>query len=385
MIFSIVFNILGYLVVGYVVLFQTLGRPGVVNDFYDAFMPAVQRYLANPESLYTLTSLPFRSFPSLVYYFMIFYFLPTSPFHLNMLACAIFILVMNLFCCYCIVKITSLEQFKTVQFHSTVNIVPFLLGAYLLMPGQNAEYVLGQVNVITNAFLLLAVYYALKKNECLSFFFLGCAGLFKTTALLLLPLFLFENIRGNPIKRLVVRLVSFIIPFIPSAAMFLIFKDYIPDFISINLTLTVIFNGTFQSGNTSVSKFISTVFNISSVPVFVVVAIVLYGISYYVLIKYRVNTIERFMLGAFVMMLGMSDFYGIHFLFIFGIAILWFMTKPRRFGLKYRILFIAITTSYFGWVLDPLSVIVAVLFFACFIVDLSRQPKEVQVEKILAT
>lgn len=373
LIFSILFNIVIYLIGGHIAVAITYGQPGIVIDFYSCFMQTVQRYLTDPITLYMQTTLPFRSFPSLIYYFMLFYFIPSSPFYLNLLVCSIFIFAMNIACCYIIIKTTSLEQFKALQFSNATKYVPILLGAYLLMPGQNVEYCLGQVNVITNTFILLAVYFTLKKDERLSFFFLGCAGMFKITALLLLPLFLFENIRGNIVKKLVFRLVFFIIPFIPSVAMFLIYKNYISSFIKLNMTLTGVFNETFVSGNTSIAKFISTVFDVNIIPILVVVLILMYAISWYVLIKYRLNVIERFMLGAFIMMLAFSDFYGVHLLFIFGITILWSLTRSRFLGWKYKLVFLAIIVSYFCFTLDPLSVIVVSAFFACFIIDVSRQ------------
>src|SRR5271157_1121652 len=373
LIFSILFNIVVYLIGGYISVSISYGQPGVVIDFYSAFMPAVQRYLANPTTLYELTSLPFRSFPSLVFYFMLFYFIPSFPFHLDLLASAIFIFAMNLICCFLVIKITSLEQFKAMQFPNASKYVPILLGAYLLMPGQGVEYGLGQVNVITNTFLLLAVYFALKKDERFTFFFLGCAGMFKITALLLLPIFLFENIRKSFVKKLVNRLVFFGIPFIPSIAMFLIYRNYIPAFIKVNMTLTNTFNETFRSGNTSIAKFIATVFNVNVIPVLIVTVIVMYAISWYILIKFRLNIIERFMLGVFVMMLAFSDFYGVHLLFILGITILWFLTRVQFFGWKYKLVFLAIAVSYFGWTLDPLSVIVVSAFFACFVINVSKQ------------
>jgi hypothetical protein len=361
-----------YLVVGYFYILNLYGSPGLVIDFYGAFIPAVQRYLADPTKLYALTSLPFRSMPALVYYFMAYYFIPSAPYHLDLLACSIFIFAVNLACCYLIKKITALEQFNAIQFPNATRFVPILLCTYLLMPGQNVEYNLGQVNAITNMFLLLAVYYTLKKDARFSFFFLGCAGVFKITAILLLPFFLFENIRGAMIKKFLTRLCYYAIPFVPSIAMFVILKNCITGFLAVNMSLTEGYTNFFFTANTSIAKLVIALVDVNLVLVVIIIAIVMYTIAGYILIRYHVNPIERFMLGAFTMMLAMSDFYGVHLLFIFGITILWCLTKYRSSRRTYRYVFLAIITSYFGFTLNPFSVIIVLIIFGCFIIDMSR-------------
>ncbi|HME53828.1 MAG TPA: hypothetical protein VKM55_16490 [Candidatus Lokiarchaeia archaeon] len=333
-------------------------------------MPAVHQFLENPSKLYTLTTkLPFRNFPEVIYYFMLCNLMP-SAFNLNLLACSAITLVANIVCCYFIMKILSLETFKSSSMDEMLYLVPVLLAGYLLTPGQAIEYYQGQINIIANMFLLLSIYYSFKKDEKLAFLFLGCAVVFIITIVLLVPFLLFANIKSRPVKKLLHRMVFFIIPFIPSIVLFLAIPKLITSYFSMNISATVDLNSIFTTGNCSLTKFLATVFNTNITATFVVVAVLIYGISGYVVLKYHVNEIERYMLGVFSMMLVMPDFFGLHFLFIFGILILWFLTKPRSLGIIYRFLFLVITVSFFLWYWDPLSSLVVLAFYFFYITDI---------------
>jgi hypothetical protein len=379
-----ILNILGYFIVGYFSHFFYAGQQNVVYDFYNAFMPAVRRYSSDPALLYKAISpdWPFRAFPEVIYYFMPYYFLPPQ-YDLNLLICSAVILVLNFACCVLITKISSLEEFKEMKNSLTIFIIPLSIGLYLLTPAHFVEYIHGQVNVITNTFMLLSIYNVLQKKEKIGFFFLGCAGVFKITIFLLLPFFLFNDIKTNFLKKAITRLGGFILPFVPSIIMLLLNPAYIQDFISVNISATENLNSVFEIGNCSLSKFLATVFNINIVVSFLVIAAVIYLISGYVLMKYRFNVIERYMLGIFSMILIMPDFYGVHFLFIWGILMLWCMIKPRFLGWKYRFAFFIITFSFFGWVVNPFSALVITAFYIAYIIDLVKKDDRVHKPLVL--
>ena len=370
LIISIIINLVNYMIFGNIARTK-LHQGGIQIDFYDAFIPAVQRFLENPALLYQVTDLPFRYLPESIYYLMLFYFI-TPDFEFNAISCTILIFMINITCCIMIVKITNLDAFKAERGHGKIDFVPFLLASYLMTPAQSVEYIQVQVNIITNLFVIICVYYSLKGNENLSLLFLGCGAVFKITVLLFAPFVFFENIQKNFFKKSILRAFFLITPLIPSILMFMLIKGCLENFMAINLHANSVMNGTFALGNTSLTKFVSTVFNTDATLTFFVIAAVMYSIAGYLLLKCKIGKINRYMLGAFTMMMLMPDFYGLHFMFIWGIMILWLLVQPGKLGWKYKVVFFSITVSYLGWLRNPLSSMVMLAFYMTFVWDIIK-------------
>ena len=357
-----------YYIFGYIGTFWLINDPNVAFDFYGAFMPAVSRFLANPTTLYANTSDPFKYLPEVIYYFMIYYAIPSTA-QLNLLACSSFIFIVNLACCKLLFKIATSKNFDQYKITSPEIPIILLISLYFITPVQYLEYVHGQVNVIINLFMILSIYSYLNNKENWGLLFIGCASIFKLTTLFLVPVLIFKDFKVAGLKKFVTRVISLVIPFMPSVIVFLVYPSLIRTFISVNLFANQEFN---RIGNASLTKFINWVFSIDVLWSLIIIGCAIYIITFYVLRKYHLNIIERFMLGMFASILISPDFYAPHLLFLAGIFSLWFIIKPRAFGWKYKLILATIIFSYFIWAWLPVISLVVLAFYFIFIFDIKR-------------
>ncbi|MHA1370234.1 MAG: hypothetical protein ACTSRA_11025 [Promethearchaeota archaeon] len=343
---------------------------GVLNDFYEAYLPAAQRFLLDPNTLYINTYCPFKNVPQIIIYFLIFAAVPSS-FNLNLVIASYVIIITNFGCLHLLKKILMKEGISKSWIYG-------LFAFYLITPFQYLEYFHAQLNIFVNFFLLVSIYYFYKEKDHVGYFFLSVASLFKMTVILLIPFILLKDLDlgklrwSGVLKKLIINLLYLALPYTPSVAIFLLYPRLINTFISVNLYAPVHLNvNWYESSNGSLTKTLTWVFGLDIRLALLISVAIIYPVTLITMLKYKPAIVDRFILGLISAFLIAPDYFPMHNLFLMGIFQIWFSTT-RQVRFKMKLLFGLIIYTAVAW-LNPLMIFFSFPFYIFLIKELRER------------
>lgn len=338
---------------GYLIFFPLVFDIGLPpNDFYRIFMPTVKNFLQNPATIYevvdvgtdpidfpwyfNLPLIPYRGLPSLVFYYYIFFTIPSENLF-NFYVCNLWLVFWNIGSCYLINEICKLEKFKRMQGKSIFKDPYLLMSFYLLNLWHTQEYLDGQTNVIAAFFILLGIYFFLREKEHIGIMSWSIAVIFKINPIFLIIFFLFSN----SIKKTAKNLLYAIIPHIIDILMLLFWPKLISDYIDQNLYASIVQKQHYFWNSGSVARELSKLLNPNLfMPLVLIVFFIIFPLNFLLFHKFkkRLNFFERLIIAFLTMIIVFPDFHRSHVLYFSGVYVLWISIKKFNFGKKIKII-----------------------------------------------
>lgn len=351
------------------------GFPLLFGDFNFTFLSATRSFLTNPTSLYqypvvhisindlsTLFSLsrwPFRSIPTVLFYFLPFYFLPANIIVTGYIY-TFCLVIWNFLSCYLIHAIAMKESFKNEQGSEYFKNSFILMSIYLLSIFQVGNYELGNVNIIAGFFVLAGIYYYYQKKEHLTYLAWSIASMFKIFIIVLIPFFIFQG----PIKRFLRNAYYFVIPQITTLVMFIFWPNWILDSWTSNWATVNEWAETYSRSG-SFARELSNWFSIPTIPLVILFCCLFFPINFWIAYKNKeISFLDRFMIGFITIIVCIPDFVANHNLMILGACVLWISTKSSVMTKRIKIL-MAIPTI-FAYV-DAITQTVSLFYILCLV------------------
>ena len=219
---------------------------------------------------------------------------------------------------------------------------------FLIGVPQLFNYILGQINLYVTLFILLSLFIFIKysdiKWQLIASIILGISIIIKPTTVFMIPFIILLGYDYEKKKfkleftKSLVRLLGVILPLLLNLILFFIYPNLLNGFLTANFTgsETVLLNHSF-----SVTKIISNMFlylgvpsdELSVLPIFLVVLLVIGGLSFifYIFRRSNVNSmIVGYLFGILIMFLAYFDTWDHHLLQIAPILIISLFNLPRN-------------------------------------------------------
>ncbi|MHA1791747.1 MAG: glycosyltransferase 87 family protein [Promethearchaeota archaeon] len=319
----------------------------IVNDFYENFIPAVQRLLNDPKNLYISCEAPFRHLPAVLFYYMPFSLLPaTNRFSLFIYSTITF--AWNIGSVYLIFLLLKKNESNFLKRPKIIQNKWILMSLYLLTPFHWLEYYHGQTNVIAGFFILIGTYYYLNKKENMSMLFWSISLTFKILSIVQIIFFLPTKNMKNLIKRFLVILIGQI----PNIILFMIYPFLVSSYINFNLSVSEKFINTFINSSANLAR--NMVMMNHDLPFLLLVAIffmLIFPIHFLIANKDRKLTpLGKITLAYIITALVFPDLILIHVFIYLGILLVFLPVNSEYFDLKTKILIIIPTLFTIPWI-----------------------------------
>ncbi len=331
-------------------------NPEMFGDLRGTWLPAVDSYIYDINNLYDNINCPFKNLPQIVFYLMIFYFIP-GDLLIKILAFGVSIFVMSM-CTFVVAR----KNYQLMGQDATKALILASLG--LMMIAQSVDQIYSQLNISSGLCLVLSFYGMLKGNEKLQFFFLGLSVMFKHITIFMIPILLIQG--KFSLRKLVTRLVFVVLPLVPSIVIFLRFPHLIPSFIKANTNAIVDFNNSIIFAG-SLTKFLTLYTPLSPIVALVVVAVVGYGAFILLAKKRHLDNQDYYIIASFVTMLISPEFYGQHHGIFYFFIVMWLIKYSKRY-LRVKVILVALISTI---LVIPLS---SVFFLVLYVLEKMREP-----------
>ena len=331
---SILVNVCIYWLLSLTFLNFFVNYPLLFMDFRN-FLTATGTFVTDPANLYanqfqtykdittvfTPIKWPIRSLPSILFYFLIFYYIPSNILitgYINSFC----LVIWNLFSCYLIYKVVKNDAFKNNQGTGYFKNSFMLMSIYLLSEYQVDNYVTGNVNIIAGSFVLAGIYFYYQKKEHLTYMAWSIAGIFKIFVIVLIPFFIIQG----PFKRFVKNACYTVIPQIPTLIIFALWPNLIRDIWASNWQSVVIWEAFFQLSG-SIARELSNWFSMPLIYLVILFCALFFPLNLWICYKKNLSFLDRFMMGFITIIVCIPDFASIHNLIILGAYVLWISQK----------------------------------------------------------
>ncbi|MBN2153031.1 MAG: DUF2029 domain-containing protein [Candidatus Lokiarchaeota archaeon] len=336
------------------IVYHLFFNPALHGDLRWTWLPAVDSWLNDPNSLYDNVLCPFKNPPQLVYLLMAFYFLPGD------LLAKIFAFSLSVLATSLASFVVARRNYRLMGHDATMALLLASLG--LVMTAQGADHVYSQFNVAAGLCVVLSFYGMLVGNEKLQFFFLGLSVMFKHITIFMIPIVLLQG--RFKIGKLIRRLFFMVLPLVPSVAMLLAYPHLISSLVRANTSAIVDYNNSIAFAG-SLTKFLALYAPLSPLAALVVVAAVGYGAFVVLWRKRCLDGQDFYIAGAFVTMLVSPEFYGQHHGIFYFIIVAWAIKYNKRYA-RAKFVLVALVSTIF---VIPLS---SVFFLSLYMLEKLR-------------
>ena len=316
------------------------------SDFY-VYYKVGGIFVNNPTDLYNpafyIDTWPFRYLPLSALMFVPYYFL---GFDLGFIVFNLINLLLNILISIILYKIIILVRGTDHESHDKRVILYICL--FLIGLPQIFNYILGQINLYVTLFILLSLFIFIKysdiKWQLIASIILGISIIIKPTTVFMIPfiILLGYDYEKKKIKleftKSFIRLLGVILPLLLNLILFFIYPNLLNGFLAANFTgsETVLLNHSF-----SITKIISNMLlylgvpsdELSVLPIFLVVLLVIGGLSFifYIFRRSNVNSmIVGYLFGILIMFLAYFDTWDHHILQIAPLLIISLFNLPRN-------------------------------------------------------
>ena len=316
------------------------------SDFY-VYYKVGGIFVNNPKNLYNpafyTDTWPFRYLPLSALMFVPYYLL---GFDLGFIVFNLINLLLNILISIILYKIIILVRGTDHESHDKRVILYICL--FLIGVPQLFNYILGQINLYITLFILLSLFIFIKysdiKWQLIASIILGISIIIKPTTVFMIPFIILLGYDYEKKKfkleftKSFVRLLGVILPLLLNLILFFIYPNLLNGFLTANFTgsETVLLNHSF-----SVTKIISNMFlylgvpsdELSVLPIFLVVLLVIGGLSFisYIFRRSNVNSmIVGYLFGILIMFLAYFDTWDHHILQIAPLLIISLFNLPRN-------------------------------------------------------
>ena len=316
------------------------------SDFY-VYYKVGGIFVNNPKNLYNpafyTDTWPFRYLPLSALMFVPYYLL---GFDLGFIVFNLINLLLNILISILLYKIIILVRGTDHESHDKRVILYICL--FLIGVPQLFNYILGQINLYVTLFILLSLFIFIKysdiKWQLIASIILGISIIIKPTTVFMIPFIILLGYDYEKKKfkleftKSFVRLLGVILPLLLNLILFFIYPNLLNGFLTANFTgsETVLLNHSF-----SITKIISNMFlylgvpsdELSVLPIFLVVLLVIGGLSFifYIFRRSNVNSmIVGYLFGILIMFLAYFDTWDHHILQIAPLLIISLFNLPRN-------------------------------------------------------
>ena len=316
------------------------------SDFY-VYYKVGGIFVKNPQNLYNpafyTDTWPFRYLPLSALMFVPYYLL---GFDLGFIVFNLINLLLNILISILLYKIIILVRGTDHESHDKRVILYICL--FLIGVPQLFNYILGQINLYVTLFILLSLFIFIKysdiKWQLIASIILGISIIIKPTTVFMIPFIILLGYDYEKKKfkleftKSFVRLLGVILPLLLNLILFFIYPNLLNGFLTANFTgsETVLLNHSF-----SITKIISNIFlylgvpsdELSVLPIFLVVLLVIGGLSFifYIFRRSNVNSmIVGYLFGILIMFLAYFDTWDHHILQIAPLLIISLFNLPRN-------------------------------------------------------
>lgn len=316
------------------------------SDFY-VYYKVGGIFVNNPQNLYNpafyTDTWPFRYLPLSALMFVPYYLL---GFDLGFIVFNLINLLLNILISILLYKIIILVRGTDHESHDKRVILYICL--FLIGVPQLFNYILGQINLYVTLFILLSLFIFIKysdiKWQLIASIILGISIIIKPTTVFMIPFIILLGYDYEKKKfkleftKSFVRLLGVILPLLLNLILFFIYPNLLNGFLTANFTgsETVLPNHSF-----SITKIISNMFlylgvpsdELSVLPIFLVVLLVIGGLSFifYIFRRSNVNSmIVGYLFGILIMFLAYFDTWDHHILQIAPLLIISLFNLPRN-------------------------------------------------------
>ena len=316
------------------------------SDFY-VYYKVGGIFVNNPKNLYNpafyADTWPFRYLPLSALMFVPYYLL---GFDLGFIVFNLINLLLNILISILLYKIIILVRGTDHESHDKRVILYICL--FLIGVPQLFNYILGQINLYVTLFILLSLFIFIKysdiKWQLIASIILGISIIIKPTTVFMIPFIILLGYDYEKKKfkleftKSFVRLLGVILPLLLNLILFFIYPNLLNGFLTANFTgsETVLLNHSF-----SITKIISNMLlylgvpsdELSVLPIFLVVLLVIGGLSFifYIFRRSNVNSmIVGYLFGILIMFLAYFDTWDHHILQIAPLLIISLFNLPRN-------------------------------------------------------
>ena len=316
------------------------------SDFY-VYYKVGGIFVNNPTDLYNpafyIDTWPFRYLPLSALMFVPYYLL---GFDLGFIVFNLINLLLNILISILLYKIIILVRGTDHESHDKRVILYICL--FLIGVPQLFNYILGQINLYVTLFILLSLFIFIKysdiKWQLIASIILGISIIIKPTTVFMIPFIILLGYDYEKKKfkleftKSFVRLLGVILPLLLNLILFFIYPNLLNGFLTANFTgsETVLPNHSF-----SITKIISNMLlylgvpsdELSVLPIFLVVLLVIGGLSFifYIFRRSNVNSmIVGYLFGILIMFLAYFDTWDHHILQIAPLLIISLFNLPRN-------------------------------------------------------
>lgn len=377
----LIFHILHYWL-GSMIFYPMLDGYLIETGDFAVFMKGIQFHFFNPDrpfgyNIYEGSLLPaynLKNLPTVGFYYMIFYFLPSEN-NFNAIIFSFYNLGWNLGVCYMIYKITKTRKYRKICSNNIFKYPYLMMSAYLLVLLHIIEYSVGQTNAIACFFILTGIYFLLEEKEPLGILFFAISLNFKMISFLIPAIFIFQK----PFKQFIKYVAIFVIALSPNIIFFLLLPNNIMGFIKTNLTYAN--EWSFIIIPTSISLFFCYIFSIEQVLVpSLIFMVIVIPVNFILLTKYHqnLNVIDRIFIAMLTIMAVIPGITFIHSIMYLGTFLLWLSTKNDMFNSKIKLLPAIYLFSVTAWIYLIIIPIInfLVLIYVDFKIITSNEEKQ---------